>query len=632
MTWMRRTLRGTLIGVTLATAMGTVSSAQRDDAPRILRVVPDRLTVPAGGTFDAGVIVAVGADAPGQSSLNVDGVNVLRDGFIRRGSGGGWIFLCPQGRCVPCPDGTQCFILGQWPVDPRTPPGLHRVPVTLTDTRGRTRQTTLDVEVTPPLDGDADGLPDTWETLYGLSPRSASGEDGPDGDPDGDGVRNRDELDAWTAPRGRYRRFFAEASSGNRPPGVSHCFDVASPQRQSGGGWLTLVGDDGRRAVATVGHGFGFGWDCALHPTQFEADRVVAAIVESPEPMIVERSTSLITTHGVAAPASRWLFADGGTDGELDTFYLAYNPNAAPVTARFTYRLPDGEVALRSTRTLAPGHRTTVWVNADEGALGRRAVSVEVESSAPILLERAWRFDPPGRTVTQAAATPGVATPAPRWYLGELDASLPFDTTLVIANPDTRPASVAISLLFAAREAVRVGPVVVPAGGRLAFPAKRMGVLGGAAASVEVVSTNGVGIVAERSYAGRNANGPWRVATADAATEAGTEWTVASVNGAAHSVIVMNPSEVAARLRLDFAVVSQSGNEDSTSIVEVPPRQRVVHELWKDPRVQTSGTLRMTSLPNRDGRIASVVIERIDHVGPNAQRVRPGVLAGNRVR
>ena len=279
-------------------------------------------------------------------------------------------------------------------MDPRTPPGLHRVPVTLTDTRGRTRQTTLDVEVTPPLDGDADGLPDTWETLYGLSPRSASGDDGPDGDPDGDGVRNRDGS-TWTAPRGRYRRFFAEASSGNRPPGMSHCFDVASPQRQSGGGWLTLVGDDGRRAVATVGHGFGFGWACALNPVEFEADRL-AAIVESPEPIIVERSTSLVTTHGVAAPASRWLFADGGTDGELDTFYLAYNPNGAPVTARFTYRLPDGEVALRSTRQLAPGHRTTVWVNADEAALGRRAASVEVESSAPILLERAWRFDPPG--------------------------------------------------------------------------------------------------------------------------------------------------------------------------------------------------------------------------------------------
>ena len=104
-----------------------------------------------------------------------------------------------------------------------------------------------------------------------------------------------------------------------------------------------------------------------------------------------------------------------------------------------------------------------------------------------------------------------------------------------------------------------------------------------------------------------------------------------SVHGGAHSVIVMNPSEVAARIRLDFAVVSQSGNDDSTSIVEVPPRQRVVHELWKDPRVQTSGTLRMTSLPNHDGRIAAVVIERIDHAGPNAQRVRR-VLAGNRVR
>ena len=29
---------------------------------------------------------------------------------------------------------------------------------------------------------------------------------------------------------------------------------------------------------------------------------------------------------GVEAPATHWHFADGGTDGVLDTFYLFYNP------------------------------------------------------------------------------------------------------------------------------------------------------------------------------------------------------------------------------------------------------------------------------------------------------------------
>ena len=39
-------------------------------------------------------------------------------------------------------------------------------------------------------DTDGDGLPDGWEWLHGLDPRSAIGPDGPGGDPDGDGMTN----------------------------------------------------------------------------------------------------------------------------------------------------------------------------------------------------------------------------------------------------------------------------------------------------------------------------------------------------------------------------------------------------------------------------------------------------------
>ena len=624
----RRMMRGTLLGAALAAATMADPSGQGGGGPRVLQVLPaPRLTLRAGDSLDAGFMVSVGADAPGEVAMAIDGVGLLRNGFVLRGYPAG-IFVCPGGRCVPCPVGTRCFHTGQHPIDPRTRLGRHDVGVTFTDSRGRIGRATLDVEVTPALDADADGLPDAWEALYGLDPRSAGGDDGPDGDPDGDGVRNRDELTAWSTPRGRYQRLFAEASAGNRPPGVTHCFDVAGPDRRSGGGWLTLIGDDGRRAVATLGHGYGFGWECALHPVFNEADRVVAALVESADPMIVERS-GLLTTYGVGAPSSRWLFADGGTDGELDTFYLAYNPTNAPSTARFTYREPGGTVLLRTTRELPPGRRTTVWLNADEPALGRREASVEVESSAPILLERAWRFDPPGRTVTQAGATPGTATPATRWYFGEMDASLPFDTTLVVANPDTRTASITLSYYFAGYGALRSGPLAIPAGGRLALPARRMGPLTLGAAAVELTSTHGV--VAERSYSGRDDAGPWRVAVSGA-TETGTEWTLGAVYGYAQSVVIVNPSPLTARLRLEFSVVSQSGNMDSTNVVDVPPRQRLVHELWKDPRRQTTGTLRMTSLPGPEGRIAPVFVERVDRPVPPQERRRPGVLAGTRVR
>ena len=49
-------------------------------------------------------------------------------------------------------------------------------------------------------DDDNDGLPDWWETQHGLSTTSATGDDGPNGDKDGDGMSNIAELRAGTNP------------------------------------------------------------------------------------------------------------------------------------------------------------------------------------------------------------------------------------------------------------------------------------------------------------------------------------------------------------------------------------------------------------------------------------------------
>ncbi|MEI6809238.1 MAG: S8 family serine peptidase, partial [bacterium] len=49
-------------------------------------------------------------------------------------------------------------------------------------------------------DGDADGLPDAWESQWGLDPSSALGNAGQWGDPDKDGLNNRDEYLAGSDP------------------------------------------------------------------------------------------------------------------------------------------------------------------------------------------------------------------------------------------------------------------------------------------------------------------------------------------------------------------------------------------------------------------------------------------------
>lgn len=61
------------------------------------------------------------------------------------------------------------------------------------------------------VDADADSLPDAWEVAAGLDPRVGSGDHGPDGDPDHDGLTNRAEWQAGTAPRDPTSRLALEA-------------------------------------------------------------------------------------------------------------------------------------------------------------------------------------------------------------------------------------------------------------------------------------------------------------------------------------------------------------------------------------------------------------------------------------
>jgi len=55
--------------------------------------------------------------------------------------------------------------------------------------------------LTPNDDTDEDGMGDLWEITYGLSPTSSEGDDGPNGDPDGDELPNSDEYQNDTNPK-----------------------------------------------------------------------------------------------------------------------------------------------------------------------------------------------------------------------------------------------------------------------------------------------------------------------------------------------------------------------------------------------------------------------------------------------
>jgi len=405
------------------------------------------------------------------------------------------------------------------------------------------------------------------------------------------------------------------------------------------GVFATYIGDGGRRASFNLGSNAPYDWVLPAGTVggfRNPADRVVAVIVETSGPAIVQRRMDLedplheaalrSTGLPMAAPATRWLFADGGTDGTLDEFFLTYNPGTAPVEATITYRTNDGAVARQSTRTILPGARTTIWTNVDDAPLGRVEAWAEITATAPILVERAWRFDPPGRTVTQAYASPGTDDASSRWIFPEVDGSAAFETSIVVANPSTRDALVDITYLYADREPLRGGQLRIPPHGRQSIPARQVIGLAGKRASVELVSANGVRVTAERRLSGRDDRGTWRHATIGARASA-TRW--AFSYGSGSELVLANVSPFAAKLQMQFAPAF-SHDDSFTFTVDVPARGRFVYPLraYDAQFPSTAGTLRITSQPTAAGT-AEIVAEELSHLAVGGvERARTwGVLA-----
>lgn len=179
--------------------------------------------------------------------------------------------------------------------------------------------------------------------------------------------------------------------------------------------------------------------------------RISAAIQGSTTPadIVVERSMFFPLTgtpyaggtsaSGVTAPATRWILAEGAS-GVFETFILIANPGttAASVTARY---LRGNGTSLSETFTVQPGNRETRWPSSYAGLAGE-GFSTVVESSAPVVAERAMYFDSFRSGHDALGVTEGRTT----WYFAEGftggNATIAFETFLLVGNDNDQPATV----------------------------------------------------------------------------------------------------------------------------------------------------------------------------------------------
>jgi hypothetical protein len=415
------------------------------------------------------------------------------------------------------------------------------------------------------LDGDADGLPSTWELTFGLDPGSAIGDAGAAGDPDGDGRTNLQEYLAATHPRGTSTRYLAEGvvnaffrtEIALLNPGAAPANTLVriQPQGESERAWLLTTPPHSRRTL-------GSDLLSTLSGGPF------SSVIESDAMLVADRTVSWgageYGAHAevaVSAPALTWYLAEGSTSGDFALFYLLQNPNAFAVTAVVRYLLPLGQPPIDISYSLPPTSRTSIAVDAASPALASTDVSAAITASAPIIVERAMYLNRPNQPFAAGHGSAGVTAPALEWFFAEGATGPFFELFLLVANPGSVPASIEVDyLLLGGQRLTR--SYLAPAQGRFSIWVDEEEIPAGSgvrplaevAVSARVRSTNNVPIIVERAmwwpapdwYEAHNSAG---------ATTAGTRWALAGgetggTRGVETYVLIANTSTFAGVARV----------------------------------------------------------------------------------
>jgi glucose/arabinose dehydrogenase len=414
-------------------------------------------------------------------------------------------------------------------------------------------------------DTDNDGLPDDWETAFGLNPNSAAGVDGATGDPDGDGVTNLQEYINGTHPRGvvSLTRYFAEGS--NNTTFFDTTIDLANPGTTDAHVLLRFLKTDGTiiphtvlvqaQRHATVATSAISGLASADFSTVIETDQEVVA-----ERTMVWTPTEQYGSHSetaVKSPSTDWFLAEGATHGDFSLFYLLENPGDTTATAQIRYILPALPPIVLNY-DVAPHSRRTIPVD-DEPGLSATDVSAAIHANVPIIVERAMYFSRPGLPFAGGHDSAGVTRANGHWFFAEGATGSFFNMFLLLANPDpAQTATVTVSYLLDNGSVIQV-PHTLPPNSRQTYNVADENPQLVSAAFSTVVDSN-VPIVAERSMYWPH---DWTEAhNSPGATETGTAWVVAGgEEGGAFSaqtyVLIANTSTFAGSVRV--TVLQETG-------------------------------------------------------------------------
>lgn len=424
-------------------------------------------------------------------------------------------------------------------------PAVPAGPIVLTglviDAQGRSTSLTFNTAVNAGIDSDSDGLLDSFEGCFGLDANSGTGDNGPAGDPDGDGLSNLQEQAGGTHPRGFFTRYLAEGVTNSFFQTRVALFDIGSPQGSTTNirlqpeglperSFCTIVPRLQRRTLSP-------------EDTATFGSAPFATVVESDHELVVDRTmmwgAGLYGSHAetaVFAPSTTWTLAEGATGWRFSLFYLLQNPSDQAADVEVNYLRGRTDPVLTRTYTVPARQRRTIPVDDEQFPAGSGirplastdvSARINVTNAVPIIVERAMYLSPDDQPFGAGTAAAGVASPGTSWFFAEGSTGTFFDEFILLANGGTAPADVTITFTPEGRAPLNRSYTVAP-NSRATVWVDQIPGLEATAVSATVTST--VPIVAERTMWWPGTGESWREGHVSAgATTGGQRWAVADL-------------------------------------------------------------------------------------------------------
>lgn len=149
---------------------------------------------------------------------------------------------------------------------------------------------------------------------------------------------------------------------------------------------------------------------------------------------------------GMSTLNTTWYLAEGynsTNSSNFKTFLLLVNPNTMTATVSVTFLKEDG-TTLPYTRLVPARSRSTIMT---EALIPDGGFATKVQSDLPILVERALYWSAGGIANAGGHDTIGVSTLATTWFFAEGYNSSNFQTYLMLMNPNSSSATVAVTFM-----------------------------------------------------------------------------------------------------------------------------------------------------------------------------------------